>query len=138
MVMRLSFSGVLLRFVFALALVLATYNPTGHSYFHWLVQDFALTPYLVLAGLVLLIGWGFYIKATFNSMGVIGVATSAAVLGCFVWLGISWGWLSVDSVSDMSWVIEVLTAVLLTVGMCWSFVTRRVSGQTDVDEIEDL
>jgi hypothetical protein len=136
--MRLSFSGVLLRFVFALALVLATYNPTGHSYFHWLFQDFALTPYIVLAGLVLLIGWGFYIKATFNSMGVIGVVASAAVLGCFVWLGISWGWLSIDSVSSMSWVVEVLTAVLLTVGMCWSFVTRRVSGQTDVDEIEDL
>jgi hypothetical protein len=135
--MRLTFSGVLLRFAFALALVLATYNPSGHSYFHWLTRDFAVTPYIVLAGLVLLIGWGFYVKATFNSMGVIGVIASAAVLGCFVWLGVTWGWISLDNVSSMAWVVEVLTALLLTVGMCWSFITRRVSGQIDVDEIED-
>jgi hypothetical protein len=136
--MRLTFSGVVLRFGFALALVLATYNPSGHSYFHWLTEDFKLTPYIVLAGLVLLIGWGFYIKATFHSMGVIGVIASAAVLGCFLWLGVSWGWLSLSDFSGMSWVIEVLTAMLLTVGMCWSFVTRSASGQSDVDEIDNL
>lgn len=135
--MRLTFSGVVLRFIFALALVLATYNPSGYSYFDWVAQDFALTPYVALAGLVLLIGWGFYLKATFNSLGIIGVIASAAVLGCLLWMIVSWGWLSLNDVSGVAWVVEILLAVLLTVGMCWSFFTRRASGQIDVDEIED-
>jgi len=135
--MRLTFSGVILRFIFALVLVLCTYNPSGISYFHWVAEDFTLTPYVALAGLALLIGWGFYLKATFNSLGLIGVLASAAVLGCLLWLIVSWGWLSLDNVSALAWVIEVLLAVLLTVGMCWSFFTRRASGQIDVDEIED-
>ena len=31
----ISWAGVGLRFVFALILVFATYNPEGYSYFHW-------------------------------------------------------------------------------------------------------
>ncbi|MDR2212586.1 MAG: DUF6524 family protein [Pseudomonadales bacterium] len=135
--MRLTFSGVVLRFFFALVLVLCTYNPSGYSYFHWVSENFALTPYVVLAGLVLLIGWGFYLKATFNSLGLIGVLASIAVLSCFLWLAVSWGWLSLSNVSAVAWAVELLLALLLTVGMCWSFFTRRASGQLDVDEIED-
>jgi len=134
--MRLTFSGVILRFIFALVLVFCTYNPSGTSYFHWVAAEFTLTPYVVLAGLALVIGWGFYLKATFNSLGLMGVLASAAVLGCLLWLMVTWGWLSLDDVSGVAWVVEVLLAVLLTVGMCWSFFTRRASGQLDVDEIE--
>lgn len=135
--MRLTFTGVLLRFVFALALVLCTYNPSGHSYFHWVYQEFQLTPYVALAGLVLLIGWGVYLKATFNSLGAVGVLASAAVLGCLLWMTVYWGWLALDNVSALSWAVEVLVAMLLTVGMCWSFLTRRMSGQIDVDEVPE-
>jgi hypothetical protein len=135
--MHLTFSGFVLRFLFALALVFCTYNPSGHSYFHWVYQTFALTPYVALAGLVLLIGWGVYLKATFNSLGLIGVVVSAAVLGCLLWLVVYWGWLSLDNVSAVAWIVEVLVSLLLAVGKSWSFVTRRMSGQLDVDEIED-
>ncbi|MGO8858024.1 MAG: DUF6524 family protein [Steroidobacteraceae bacterium] len=33
---NLSFGGVALRFLASLVLVIATYNPTGHSYIHWI------------------------------------------------------------------------------------------------------
>jgi len=135
--MRLTFTGVLMRFVFALILVLSTYNPSGHSYFHWVYQEFQLTPYVALAGLVLLIGWGVYLKATFNSLGAVGVLASAAVLGCLLWMTVYWGWLAFDDVSALAWAVEVLVAMLLTVGMCWSFLTRRMSGQIDVDQVPE-
>jgi hypothetical protein len=32
--------GVLWRVAFALALVFVTFNPTGHSYYHWLADGF--------------------------------------------------------------------------------------------------
>ena len=138
--MNLTGAGIVLRFLFALLLVLLSYNPSGHSYFHWIYNEVdAITPYVVIAGLVLLIGWGTYIKATLNSLGALGIVTLVALLGCLVWLFIYWGWLSLNDVSALVWIIEILLAALLTVGMCWSHITRRMSGQVDVDvdEIEN-
>jgi hypothetical protein len=132
--MNLTGSGVALRFLFALLLVLLSYNPSGYSYFHWVYQSLShITPYIVIAGLILLIGWGIYIKATLNSLGVVGIVVLAALFASLVWLFVYWGFLSVTNISAMAWVIEVLLAV----GMCWSHFTRRMSGQVDVDEIED-
>lgn len=136
--MNLTFSGVALRFLFASLLVLLAYNPSGYSYFHWVYQSLDhITPYIVIAGLVLAIGWGIYIKATLNSLGITGVLILSALFACLIWLFIYWGWLSINNVSAIAWIIEILLAALLTVGMCWSHFTRRMSGQMDVDEIEE-
>jgi hypothetical protein len=136
--MNLTSTGVALRFLFALLLVLFAYNPSGYSYFHWFYKTIGhITPYLVITGLLLAIGWGIYIKATLDSLGFIGVMILSALFACLIWLFIYWGWLSLTNVSALAWVIEILLAALLTVGMCWSHFTRRMSGQVDVDEIEE-
>jgi hypothetical protein len=136
--MNLTSSGVALRFLFALLLVLLSYNPSGYSYFHWVYNSLSdITPYIVISGLILLIGWGVYIKATLNSLSIVGILVLAALFASLIWLFIYWGFLSVTDISAMAWVIEVLLAALLAVGMCWSHFTRRMSGQVDVDEIED-
>jgi hypothetical protein len=136
--MNLTTTGVALRFLFALLLVLLSYNPSGYSYFHWVYKTIDhITPYLVIARLLLAIGWGIYIKATLNSLGLIGVLILSALFACLIWLFIYWGWMSVTNVSALAWVIEILLAALLTIGMCWSHFTRRMSGQVDVDEIEE-
>jgi hypothetical protein len=136
--MNLTASGIAIRFLFALLLVLLSYNPSGYSYFHWVYNTVShITPYIVIAGIVLLIGWGVYIKATLNSLGFVGILVLAALFGSLVWLFIYWGWLSVTNISAMAWVIEILLSALLCVGMCWSHFTRRMSGQVDVDEIEE-
>lgn len=135
--MNLTTSGIILRFLFALLLVLLTYNPTGWSYLHWTLDHFALTPYFVGAGLLLVIGWGIYLKATLNSLGFVGIVASSAVLGCLLWMLVYWGLLSTSNMTAMAWVIEVLVAALLALGMCWSHFTRRMSGQVDVDELPE-
>lgn len=135
--MKLSLTAITLRFLFALLLVMLTYNPTGYSYFQWAYSSMhSITPYIVIAGLVLLIGWAVYLKATFNSLGLIGIVLSSAFLGCLMWLFIYWGLLSTTNVSAMAWIIEILVAVLLTIGMSWSHVSRKMSGQIDVNEID--
>jgi Family of unknown function (DUF6524) len=136
--MTLTGTGVLARGLFALFLVILTYNPSGYSYFHWLAHNIAqFTPYLAIAGIALLIGWGVYLKATFNSLGLIGILILIALFACLVWLFIFWGWLSLTHVSAVTWIVEIFLALLLTTGMCWSHITRKLSGQIDVDEIEE-
>jgi hypothetical protein len=47
-----------------------------------------------------------------------------------------WGVLSLESSRGVSHVVLVALTILLTVGMSWSHVTRRMSGQIDTDEVD--
>lgn len=130
--------GIFLRFIFALLLVLCTYNPSEYSYYHWLAANIkSITPYIAIAGLLLLIGWAVYINATLRSLGLVGIILAGLFFGCFVWLLVYWGVLALDKFTTLAWVIEVLLAALLAVGMSWSHIRRGLSGQVDMDDVDD-
>ena len=136
--MRLTSSGIVLRFLFSILLVLLSYNPSGYSYLHWVYNNIhSVTPYIAIAGLVLIIGWAIYLKATLNSLGMVGILLASALLGCLIWLLIYWKLLDINNTSAVAWVVEILLALLLAAGMCWSHITLRWSGQVDVDEIDE-
>lgn len=129
--------GIALRFFFALLLILCSYNPSGYSYYHWLWANLSsLTPYLAIAGLILIIGWAIYLRATFRSLGFIGVVLAGLFFACLVWLLVYWGVLALDKFTSLAWVVEVLLAALLAVGMSWSHIRRRLSGQVDTDDVD--
>ena len=135
--MQLSSGGIALRFLFAFLLVLLTYNPSGYSFFHWLHQNLhALTPYIAIAGLALVIGWVIYLKAMLTSLGLVGVILASAFFACIIWLLIYWQIIDLHNTSAVAWAVEILLALLLTLGMCWSYFNRRMSGQVDVSEID--
>src|SRR5690606_1562552 len=131
-------AGVGLRFIFALLLVLATYNPSGYSYYDWLYANWsALTPYIALAGLILFIGWVIYLRATLRSLGFIVLVLAGAFLACLVWLLVYWGWVKLDKAGPISWISGVRVAVLWAVGMSWSHIRRAMSGQVDMDDVDE-
>jgi len=125
----------LLRFVFALLLVFFTYNPSGFSWVNYIMNDAALV-YKAATGMVLLIGWVIYLRATWNSLGPIGTVLAAAVFAILIWLLVEWGLLSLKSASAVEWVLLLILSWVLAVGMSWSHIRRRMSGQYDTDEIE--
>jgi hypothetical protein len=131
-----SFSGLIVRFFVALILVFATFNPSGYSYYHWLIDrgDTSL-PLLVLAGVALVIGWVIFLRATMRSLGILGIVLAAALFGCLVWLAVDFNLLEVASQLFIYIVLVVLAAVL-GVGMSWSHVRRRLSGQADMDDVD--
>lgn len=132
------FGSFMLRLVFALLLVFGTWNPTDWSYLGWLIGDdgIRLEPLVVIVGLVLLIGWIIYLRATFMSMGWLGVILGAALFAAVIWLFVDLGWLTLDDPGMISWLVLVLLSLLLAVGISWSHIRRRLTGQIDVDEIE--
>ena len=126
------------RWIFALALVLGTYNPTQWCYYNWATaESTTFGPIVAIVGIVLLIGWIVFIRATFMSMGWLGVTLGAALFGCLVWLMVDQGWLSLDSEGMIAWVVLVILSLILATGMSWSHIRRRMSGQFDVDEKDD-
>jgi len=135
---KLTSQGIFFRFLFAFILVLTTYNPSGYSYFHWVRQTLpGITPLVALAGVCLLIGWAIYVRATLRSLGPFGLTLAAIFFGCLIWLLIDIGILSLNNVPALAWVVLVIIIGVLTIGMCWSHIRRRMSGQADMDDVDE-
>ena len=77
--------GMILRILFALAIVIATWNPTGWSYVQWaLIDTSTFDATKALVGVLLLAAWLMCIRATWVSLGLMGVILAAIVIGVFV------------------------------------------------------
>lgn len=134
---RFTASSFFLRWLFALALVLLTFNPSGYSYYDWLAAALPkVTPVVAVCGLLLLIGWIVFIGATLRSIGSIGILLAAALFAALLWLLVSQGWLDLHNTRALVWIALFVLSLILAVGMSWSHVNRRLTGQTDVDPVD--
>ncbi len=130
--------GLLLRFLLALMLVLITFNPTGYSYAHWFATGFpAVSPVKVVAGLGLLIAWIVFVRATLQSIGTVGVVLMGLFFGALIWLFVTWGWIDLANTGAVTWVGLIIVALVLTAGLSWAHIRRRLSGQATVDEVDE-
>jgi hypothetical protein len=133
-----SIAGFAWRVVFAVALVLLTFNPAGFSYFHWVSGDFpSNTPAQVVVGIALLVLWIFLWRSMMQAIGKLGLLLMVALTAALVWLFVSWGWLDIRNATTMTWVVLIALGLILGVGMSWAIIRRELTGQASVDEIED-
>jgi len=139
-----SFNGqsFLVRLIFALLLVYLTYNPSGYSFYHWTTEALfgdaiALTPPFAMSAVVLAIGWTIYIRASLRSLGRFGLALALSFFAIVVWWLIDIGLLGVDNISIMAYIVLFLLAAILATGLSWSHIRRKMSGQADVDDVDD-
>lgn len=133
-------TGFLWRFIAALILVLLSYNPSGHSAYHWItsaIANSAFGPLHLLLIAVLLIGWAIYWLATWRALGTLGVTLAALLLGALIWLLFDIGMLESHSVSAVTWISLICLAAVLAVGVTWSHFWRRITGQVKVDDGDD-
>ena len=54
-----------------------------------------------------------------------------------LWLLIDWGLVGSDKSAVLDWVIPVLISAILAVGISWSHLRRRWSGQIDADDVDE-
>jgi hypothetical protein len=128
------------RFAASVLLVFLTYNPTEFSYFRWLLNSRAdgdLGPPHFIAGIAITIGWTIFVVATQRSLGTVGIVLGAALIGGIVWWVTQSDWFNVDSFAALTWVVLFCLSLLLAVGLSWSHVWRRLTGQLEVDDNDD-
>ncbi|HIF18847.1 MAG TPA: hypothetical protein EYG50_06620 [Cycloclasticus sp.] len=135
---QFSWSSFFIRLCVACTLVFASYNPAGLSYYHWAITNIPnVTSIMAFSGLVLLIGWVVYIRATLRSLGVIGITLAVALFGTLFWMIIDWGIVSANNVVAVTYIVQVTLCLIMATGMSWSHIRRRMSGQIDADDVDD-
>ena len=138
MATQLTWGGFGLRLLFAALLVSLTYNPEGYSYYHWLFQhEPMISAVKIFFGVVLVIGWTIYLRATFRSLGPLGLGLVIALFGSLIWLLADMGWVPVDSIRAVSYIVMFVLIMALAIGISWSHLRRRISGQVDMDDVEE-
>lgn len=132
-----SFAGFLWRLVFSVALVLVTFNPSGHSYYHWLADGFpSVQPVEAIAGILLLGAWVFFVRSTLAVMGALGIGLLLAFFAAIIWWLVSQGWLDISNRSTLAWVVLLVLGLVLGIGMSWSLIRQKLSGQASVDRVD--
>lgn len=128
----------LIRWLIAFVLLAATWNPTPYSYLRWALENWETQlPVTVLGGLVLTVGYIIYLRATLRSIGPVGMALVAAVFAALIWVLIDWGWLQTDNSVINQWLSILLASLVLGIGLSWSILRRRISGQVDIDDVDE-
>lgn len=136
---KFNLGSFFVRLFFALILVFMTFNPSGYSFYHWGLKSLetGFEPLMVFSGVILLIGWIIYLRATITSLGIIGLVLAFAFFGTLLWMVIDWGIIPVDSVQIITYIVLSLLSMVLAIGISWSHIRRRMTGQVDVNETDD-
>lgn len=135
---RFGWGDVFQRWLFALFLVTATYNPSGFAYVQWALTDLPLFSALkAVCGIALIIGWTVYLRATWRSLGLVGIGLVGALLASLIWLLVDFGLVETGSLTTLVWLGIVMLSIAMGIGMSWSHIRRKLSGQVDADDIDE-
>jgi len=135
---RFDWLSLLVRLTAAVMLVFGTFNPTEYSYYHWLKAELPqVSPEMVFVGVVLVIGWVIFLRATARSLGAFGVLLAIAFFGTLIWLTVDWGWVPTENITAVTYIILMVISAILGMGMSWSHIRRRLTGQADVDQVDE-
>ena len=129
---------IAIRWLIAFILLAATYNPTPCNWVRWSLTNYSeQLPLIVLSGLILLIGYIIFLRATLRSIGAFGMALVLALVAALLWVIYDFGWLSLENQAANLWLGLIGLSLVLGVGLSWSHIRRAISGQTDMDDVDE-
>lgn len=129
-------SSLFSRWFGALFVVMATYNPSGVSYYHWLID---LTDprwsLKALIGLIMVILNMFFLLISLRSMRRGGLLSATVFSIVMVWTLRDYGFL--QAISFWTWITLSLAGIgsILGLGLSWSHIRGRLSGQADSNDV---
>lgn len=113
----------------------AAYNPSGVSVYHLWVNghDGIPLPVRLLVTLALLVLIALWCRAAWLSLGLVGLAVLAGVVGLAFWIAVDLG---ADPRAGLAPHVlpQIVLALILTFGLRWAPIWRRMTGRVAVDD----
>lgn len=129
--------GILLRWLGAFLLLAAIFNPTRWNYVTWARESWGQqTPLIVFSGLILAVAAMVYLVATMRSIGLLGALVILAIFAAGLWVLTDWGLLGLENSALNIWLGILALSLILGVGMSWSILRQKISGQQTTDEVD--
>jgi hypothetical protein len=141
-VQPIGFGGIGVRFLFAFLLVALTWNPTPFNYVEWMLAQFDpversnLWPVVAFCGIIMLMGWIFFLRTTARSLGVGGIVLCVGLAITVFWALFRYNIVSSGSTTLIAWLVLILFSAMLAAGMSWAHLRARWSGQATVDDVD--
>lgn len=115
-------------------LVFGTWNPLGIDIVHQLIgMDLTqfLTWFLIL---LLVIVWGFAVKALHEALGTFGIAVFVVLAGLLIGGMYQIGWIDDVSIKTLGWFVDIVMTLLLFFGLMFPSWWRQLTGKVAVEE----
>ena len=125
-------TAILVRILAVMLLVSGTYNPSGYSYYHWVVDtgtEHWVGKFFVLAALVAC--FAVCINATIRSLGLLLGPQLVLLLATLIWFAADRGWIDMSDWLQRTLAIQTCLVLLLGIGVSFSIIRYRLSGQMD-------
>lgn len=127
------------RMIIAAIVVFATYNPTGNSVFHWVVDnDNPTDAWVILGAIVAILANIALLIAAWKALGKLGTIIVVIFFAALIYLSLQEGWVSADNRVSLEWLALILYSVFLGIGLSGAIIWRRATGQVVTDEADDL
>ena len=112
--------------------VFSAYNPSGTSYYHWATATPGLTSTQIAVGILVLTGIVTILRMAFLSTGYLGIAALTLTILMSIVLGAGLDLFELEDMTFSTYAIEIVISLVLGMGLSWSFIQRRLSGERDI------
>lgn len=127
------------RMLIAAVVVFATYNPTGKSVFHWVMNNENPTDaWVILGAIIAILANVALLIAAWKALGKLGTFIVIIFFAALVYLSLQEGWVSPESRESIEWLALILYSAFLGIGLSGAIIWRRATGQVVTDEADDL
>jgi len=120
------------RCLLSALVVFGAYNPSGTSYYHWVARSPDLTPAQIAVGILVFTGIVAILRMAFMSTGYLGAAALTLMLLMSIVFGVGLGLFEFEDVAFTTYTIQIVVSLLLGIGLSWSFIQKRLSGERDI------
>jgi hypothetical protein len=122
-----------LRWLLAAFLVFGTYNPSGTSYYHWVVTGAPqISPAQITVGILIFGLTVAVLRMAFMSTGYIGTAALTLTVLMGLVLGAGLDLFEIEDVTFTTYAIEAVVSIVVGSGLSWAFIQKRLSGERDI------
>lgn len=132
---RIDLGAFLARFLYPMFVVFATYNTSGYSFYHWVVDpvDEDIILKLIAGGML---GFAYYNigEITALSLQRAGLLMVTIICSAAAWYVIDQEWIKIETREDLINAMQFTLVMIMAIGLSYAHIHYRIGG---IKQVED-